>query len=48
LATSGFGVARDATGSYGAGLAAIAAGAVVSVVLLNILRQQSAAAATRE
>jgi ACS family tartrate transporter-like MFS transporter len=48
LATSGFGVARDATGSYSAGLAAIAAGAVVSVVLLNSLRRQTAAAAMRE
>lgn len=47
MATSSFGVARDVTGSYNAGLAAIAAGAVVSVVLLNILRQQSAAAAMR-
>jgi MFS-type transporter involved in bile tolerance (Atg22 family) len=40
MATSGFGVARDATGSYSAGLAVIAMAVVVSIVLLNILRQQ--------
>jgi ACS family tartrate transporter-like MFS transporter len=45
LATSGFGVARDATGSYSAGLAAIAAGAVVSIVLLNSLRLKTVAKA---
>jgi MFS transporter, ACS family, tartrate transporter len=41
LATSGFGVARDATGSYSTGLAAIAAGVLVSLVLLDILRRQA-------
>jgi ACS family tartrate transporter-like MFS transporter len=45
LATSGFGVARDATGSYNAGLAAIAAGTMVSVVLLNSLRLKTVAKA---
>jgi MFS transporter, ACS family, tartrate transporter len=40
LSTSALGVSRDATGSYDVGLAAIAACVAVSVVLLNILRQQ--------
>jgi MFS transporter, ACS family, tartrate transporter len=41
LSTSAFGVARDATGSYNAGLAAIAGCAALSVFLLNRQRLRS-------
>ena len=45
MATSSFGVVRDATGGYSAGLAAIAASMVISVALLDILRRKAMAAA---
>jgi ACS family tartrate transporter-like MFS transporter len=41
LSTSAFGVARDATGSYDLGLAAIAAAAMIGALFLNQIRRET-------